>query len=167
VGLLDRPDFERLRRDKDFPRLIHWAIYDKDPDSSRAALAALRQDVYAVVEYLYETAASAQANSVGRRKRLPTRSVSRLHEAVRGLTKIGAPAVRPLVDSVLVYGQYGDPDENARFLYLALVYDVLEKIGRPAVAGLRELAESRDKDLSRPAREALLKLDSRGLLDDE
>lgn len=166
MGLLGRPNFEKLRRDKDFARLIHWATYDKDPDLSRAALAVLRKDVYAVVEYLYETAAWAQANSVGRRKRLPSRSVPLLNEAVRGLTRIGAPAVEPLVDSVLVYAQYGNPDEDAKFLYLALVYDILEKIGRPAVAGLRELAGRRDKVVSRPAREALRKLDSRGLLDD-
>ena len=156
-----------MRRDGDFPRLIHWATYQKDPDSSRAALAVLRRDVYAVVEYLYETAAWAQSNSVGRRRRLPTRGISLLNEAVRGLAAVGAPAVRPLVDSVLIYTEYGSPDEDAKVLYYALVYDILEKIGREAVDGLRELAKSRDKDISRPAKEALRNLDSRGLLDDD
>lgn len=65
-----------------------------------------------------------------------------------------------------VYDEYGDPDEDAKYLYYVLVYDILEKIGRPAASGLRELAESPDGDISKPAKEALSKLKERGLLDD-
>jgi len=166
VGLF-RPDIEKLYRERDFPRLIHWATYEKDPESSGRALAALRQDVNGAVEYLYETAEWAQANSVGRRKRLPTRAVSLLNEAVRGFTTIGPPAVGPLVDSVRLYPEYGSPDDDAKFLYFALVYDILERIGLPAVDGLRELARSRDKGVSAPAKEALSHLVSRGLSDDD
>ena len=73
--------------------------------------------------------------------------------------------LRPLADSVRVYGRYGDPDEGVRFLYLALVFDVLQKIGRPAGDELRDLARSKEPDVRKHAREALHKLELRGQLD--
>ncbi len=167
MGIFDKPDFEQMRRDSDFPLLIHWSLHKKDRESSRAALAALRKDVPAVVEYVYETACWAQAHTVGRRKMLPSRGVRLLEEGVNALVRLGRSAVDPLVAAVKVYDEYGDPDEETRFLFLLLVIDALERIGRPAVGGLRELAEDPHNDVARQAREALATLRDRGLLDDD
>jgi len=165
MGIFSPPDFEEMRIKGDWPRLIHWSLYDKDPTSCRAARDVLRADPYPVVEYLYETALWAQQHSIGRRKRLPRRSVMLLNEANRALTRVGAPAVAPLVDAVRIYDEYGDPDEDMRVLMFVLVFDILEKIGRPAVDGLRRLAGSRDASVAKQAREALDNLEVRGLLE--
>jgi hypothetical protein len=167
MGIFSPPDFEKMRRDGDMPRLIYWALHDKAPTESRAAMTVLRKDVDAVVEYLYETAMWAESHSVGRRKRLPTRSIRLLNEAGRALTRLGTSAVAPLVSSIRVYDAYGHTDENARYLYHVLVFDVLDKIGSPAADGLRELAADPHRDVRKLAREALEKLEARGLLDDE
>jgi hypothetical protein len=167
MGIFRRPDFEQMRRDGELPRLINWALYDKDRESSRAALASLRKDVPVLVEYLYETATWAQAHNVGRRKMLPSRSVKLLDEAVQVLTRLGGHTVTPLVDAVRVYDDYGSPDEHARFLFFVLVFEALEKIGRPAVVGLQELAGDPQKDVAKQAREVLARLDARGLVADE
>ncbi|MFA4965949.1 MAG: hypothetical protein WC709_10015 [Thermoleophilia bacterium] len=167
MGIFDPPDIEKLRREADWPRLIHWSLYDKDPASSRAARAVLKADPYPVVEYLYETALWAQEHSIGRRKRLPKRSVMLLSEANRALTRVGSPAVAPLLEAVRLYDDYGDPDEHVRFLMLALVFDILEKIGRPAAGTLRELAAAPEGDVRKLAREALEKFEAHGLLDEE
>ena len=165
MSIFDPPDFEEMRSKGDWPRLIHWSLYDKDPASCRAARDVLRSDPYPVVEYLYETALWAQQHSIGRKKRLPRRSVMLLNEATRALTRVGAPAVPPLVDAVRIYDEYGDPDEDMKFLMFCIVFDVLEKIGRPAVGGLRRLAASPDESVAKPAREALGNLETRGLLE--
>ena len=167
MGIFSRPDFEQLRRDGDLPRLINWALYDKDREYSRAALASLRKDVPALVEYLYETATWAQANTVGRRKMLPTRSIRLLDEGVKALVRLRARAVTPLVDAIRLYDDYGSPDEHARFLFFVLAFEVLEKIGPPAVAGLQELAGDWHEDVARQAREVLARLDARGLVADD
>lgn len=167
MGIFRRPDFEQMRRDGELPRLINWALYDKDRKSSRAALASLRKDVPVLVEYLYETATWAQAHNVGRRKLLPSRSVKLLDEAVKVLIRLGALAVTPLVDAVRVYDDYGSPDEHARFLFFVLVFEALEKIGHPAVVGLQELAGGPHRDVAKQAREVLARLDARGLVADE
>ena len=167
MGIFSPPDFEKMRRDGDMPRLIYWALHVKAPTESRAAMTMLREDIYAVVEYVYETAMWAESHSVGRKKRLPTRSIRLLNEAGRALTRMGSGAVTPLVSSIRAYDAYGRPDENARYLYHVLVFDILDKIGGPAADGLRELAAGPHRDVRRLAREALEKLEARGLLDDE
>lgn len=156
-----------MRRDGELPRLINWALYDKDRESSRAALASLRKDVPVLVEYLYETATWAQEHNVGRRKMLPSRSVKLLDEAVQVLARVGGLAVTPLADAIRVYDEYGSPDEHDRFLFFVLVFEVLEKIGRPAVEGLQELAGDPHKDVAKQARDVLARLDARGLVADE
>ncbi len=164
MGIFSGPDFERMRRDGDMPRLIHWALYDKDRESSRAALASLRKDPTALVEYLYETAAWSRRNAVGRRRMLPSRSVKLLDEAVRALTRLGRRAVDPLAAAIRVYDEYGEQDEETKVLFFLLVFDALEKIGRPSVSGLQELAGDSDIGVATPAREALARLDARGLV---
>jgi hypothetical protein len=52
MGIFSPPDFEKMRREGDMPRMIYWALNDKTPTESRAAVKMLREDVYAVVEYL-------------------------------------------------------------------------------------------------------------------
>lgn len=154
-----------MRREKDVPRLIHWALFDKDPELSRAALRVLREEVYAVVEYLYETAMWAESHSIGRRKRLPSRGVRILDETVRILVRMGRTSVDPLVNSIITYDSWGRTDENAKVLYFLLVFDALEKIGKPAVSGLHELAADKREEVYKPARETIKKLDRRGILD--
>ncbi len=114
MGIFSPPDFKKMLRDGDMPRLIYWALHDKAPPESRAAMKVLHREVDAVVEYLYETAMWAESHSVGRRKRLPTRSIRLLNEAGRALTRIGTRAVTPLVSSIRVYDAFGRPEENAR-----------------------------------------------------
>ena len=167
MSIFSKPDFEQLRRSGDLPRLIHWALYDKDRESSRAALSSLRKDATVLVEYLYDTAAWAQSHNVGRRKMLPSRSVKLLDDAVRALIRLGSSAVAPLIAAVHVYDEYGDPDEETRFLFFLLAFEALEKIGRPAVEGLQQLAGDRDRTVAKHAREALARLDARGLVADE
>jgi hypothetical protein len=167
MSIFDKPDFELMRRSGDFPRLIHWALHDKDRESSRAALAALRRDVPAVVEYLYETDCWAQAHTVGRRKMLPSRGVKLLGECVNVLVRLGRHAVGPLVAAVKAYDDYGDPNEETRLLFLLMAFDALERIGRPAVGGLRELSRDRHDDVARQARDVLAKLRDRGLIEDD
>ena len=167
MSIFSAPDFERMRRDGDLPRLIHWALYDKDRESSRAALASLREDVPVLVEYLYDTAAWAQEHTVGRRKMLPSRSIKLLDEAVRALVRLRDHAVPPLVTAVRVYDDYGDQGEHTRVLFFLLVFEALSKIGQPAVTGLQELAGDRHKDVAKQAREALAQLDARGLVSDD
>ncbi len=152
MGIFSPPDFEKMRREGDMPRMIYWALNEKTPTESRAAMKMLREDVYAVVEYLYETAEWAESHSVGRKRRLPTRSVRLLNEAGRVLTRLGTRAVTPLVSSIRAYDSYGSPEENARYLYHVLVFDILEKIGRPAVEGLRDLASDPHGDVRKLAR---------------
>ena len=167
MSIFSRPDFEQMRRDRDFPRLIHWALYDKDREYSRAALASLRKDVPLLVEYLYDTAAWAQTHTVGRRKMLPSRSIKLLDEAMRALVRLGGRAATPLGDAVRVYDDYGSQDEHARVLFFLLVFEALEKIGRPAVAELQELAGDWHEDVARQAREVLDRLEARGLVADD
>jgi hypothetical protein len=120
------------------------------------------------VEYLYETAVWTQAHGSRRDgRRLPTRGITLLNETGRALAKIGAPAVVPLVDSVRLYETFGPLDDDVRFLYFTVVFDVLEKMGRVAADGLRELIESRDSSVRVPAKRVLRRLQKRGLLDDD
>jgi hypothetical protein len=167
MGIFSPPDYHKMRRDGEWPRLIDLALHDKARESSRAALAELRKDIPGLVEYLYETAVWAQAHSVGRRERLPSRSVRLLGQAVKVLTRLGSRAVPPLVAAVRVYDDYGDPNEHTRMLFFMLVFEILEKIGGPAVTGLQQLARDRHKDVVGQAREALSRLDARGLVEDE
>jgi hypothetical protein len=165
VGILDGPDFEQMRHKGDFPRLVDWALYTKEPKVSRAALASLRKDVPALVEYLYETAAWAQDHAVGRRKMLPQRSIKMLDQCVSVLVKLGAPAVDPLVAAVRAFDEYGD--EQVRVLFQILAFECLQRIGAPAGDGLRWLAEDPHDDVAQRARDVVEWLDARGLLDDD
>ena len=167
MGIFDPPDIGKLKREGDMPRLIYWAIQNKEPAIAREAQAELRSDVHAVVEHLYETAVWAQENSIGRRKKLPSRSVRLLNEASLALRRLGGRAVASLVDSIRAYDDYGSADEHARFLYHVLVFDILEKIGPPATSGLRDLAADSHADVRKWAREVLEKFEQRGLLDDK
>jgi len=56
---------------------------------------------------------------------------------------------------------------DAKFLCFALAFDVLEKLGLPAIEGLRELSRVHDKHIPAPAKEALLGVRRRGLVDDD
>jgi hypothetical protein len=165
MGFFSKPDIEKMRRDRDIAGLVHWVGFRRDESVSRAALAGLRENVYGVVEYLYQTAAKAHATRGPGRRGPSPRSVLMLNEAVAALVKMRGQVVAPLADSVRVYHRYGDPDEGVRFLYLALVFDVLQKIGRPAADELRDLARSKEADVRKDAREALRKLEQRGQLD--
>ena len=165
MGIFSPPDFEQMRRRGDWPRLIYWTLYDKDPASCRAAREVLRSDPYPLVEYLYETALWAHEHRIGRQKQLPRRSVMLLNEATRALQRVGAPAVPPLVDAVTIYDEYGDPDEDMKWLLCCLVVDVLKNIGRPAAGGLLRLAASADESVAGLARETLDDLEVRGLLE--
>jgi hypothetical protein len=167
MGFFGKPDIEKMRRDRDVAGLVHWADFRRDKSVSRAAVAGLRENVYEVVEHLYETAASAHARRGPGRRGPSPRGVYLLNETVTALVKVGAPAVTPLADSVRVYDDYGDPDESVRFLYLALVFDVLEKIGRPAAVEVRSLAQNADGDIRKLARQVLEKMGRRGQLDEE
>jgi hypothetical protein len=167
MSIFGKPDFEAMRRAGDWPRLIHWALYEKDREASRAALASLRKDVPAVVEHVYESACWAQEHAVGRRKMLPTRSVRLLDEGVKALVRLGPSAVEPVATAVKAYDDYAGPDEETRFLFFLLMFEVLERIGRSAAERLRELAEDRNDDVARQSREVLARLRDRGLLDDD
>jgi hypothetical protein len=162
-----KPDIEKMRRDGDVAGLVHWADFRRDKSVSRAAVAGLRENVYEAVMYLYETAASAHAHRGPGRRGLSPRGVYLLNETVGALVKVGARAVAPLADSIRVYNDYGDPDESMRFLYLALVFDTLQRIGRPAADEVRALSESSENDVRKLARQVLQKMDERGQLDDE
>jgi len=165
MGIFDAPDFEQMRRKGDFPRLVDWALYTKDPAVSRGALASLRKDVPALVEYLYETALWGQDHAVGRRKMLPQRAVKMLDQCVGVLVKLGGPAVGPLVAALRVYDDYGD--ERVRVLFQILVFECLQRIGAPAGEGLRWLADDPHEDVATRAREVVAWLDQRGLLDED
>ncbi len=164
MGIFSPPDFEQMRERADWPRLIHWSLYDRDPEAARAARDVLRADPAPVVEHLYETARWTRAHTIGRRNHLPRHGVMLLNEVTRALRRMGAPAVDPLVQAVQLYDEYGDPDDDTKYLVFCLVFDVLEKMGRPAVGGLRTLAGSSDETAARLAREALGNLDARGVL---
>lgn len=161
-----KPDIEKMRRDGDVAGLIHWADFRRDPEVMRAAVAGLRENANAAVEYLYETAARADKRKGSNRRRLMPRDTFLLKEAVTALRRVGPPVVMPLADSVRLYDSYGSDEGHVRFLYFALVFDVLEKIGRPAADELRDLAASKDPDVRSSAREVLEKLKWRGQLGD-
>jgi hypothetical protein len=165
MGIFESPDFEQMRRKGDFPRLVDWALYTKQPQVSRAALASLRKDVPALVEYLYETAAWAQEHAIGRRKMLPQRSIRMLDQCVTVLVKLGEPSVRPLVAALRAYDDYGE--EAAKVLFQILAFECLQRIGAPAGDGLRLLAEDPHDDVAQRARDVMDWLDARGLLDDD
>ncbi|HJW76140.1 MAG TPA: hypothetical protein VJ787_10805 [Thermoleophilia bacterium] len=166
MRFFSKPDIEKMRREGDVAGLVHWADFRKDMEVSRAAVAGLRENANAAVEYLYETAARADKRRGASRRKLLPRDTYLLKEAVAALRRVGPPAVAPLADSVRVYDSYGTDEGHVRFLYFALVFDLLEKIGRPAASELRDLAASKDPDVRTSAREALEKLKWRGQLGD-
>ena len=167
MSFFGKPDIEKMRRDGDIAGLVHWADFRRDKSVSRAAVWGLRENVYELVEYLYETAASAHARRGPGRRGPSPRSVYLLNETVTALVKVGPAAVTPLADSVRVYDDYGDPEVSLRFLYVALVFEVLQKIGRPAADEVRSFAHDKDSDVRKLARQVLEKMDQRGQLDDE
>jgi hypothetical protein len=164
LGIFDKPDFEKMLARGDWPRVVHYANYTKNAELSALATKAATRDLYKLVEYLYETAVWTQKNSSNRGRRLPGRGIRQINDATRLLLRVGTPSVKPLVESVRAYDLYGDPDEDARVLYLSIVFDVLQRLGARAADGLRELAGVRDKSISAPAVEALQKLVDRGLI---
>jgi hypothetical protein len=68
-----KPDIEKMRREKDIAGLVHWADFRKDMEVSRAAVAALPENAFAAVEYLYETAARADKRRGSSRRGLMPR----------------------------------------------------------------------------------------------
>jgi hypothetical protein len=164
VGIFDKPDFEKMLAQGDWPRVVHYANYTKNAELSALATKVATRDLYKLVEYLYETAVWTQKNSSNHGRRLPGRGIRQINDATRLLMRVGAPSVEPLVESVRGYELYGDPDEDARVLYFSIVFDVLQRLGARAADGLRELAGVRDKSISAPAVEALQKLVDRGLI---
>jgi len=165
MGIFDKPDFEQMVKAGDMPKLVHYANYIKDPELSAQAMKVASRDVYKIVEYLYETAVWTQHNSSNRGRRLPKRGIRQINDATVLLRRLGTRSVMPLVDSVRTYDEYGDPEENARELYFAIVFDLLEKMGARAAAGLRELAKAKDKTMRAPARDILERFVDRGLLE--
>ena len=165
MAIFDKPDFDKMLQNADWPRLIHYANYTKDPEMSREATKVAARDPYRLVEYLYETALWTQKNASSRGRRLPRRGVRQINEATVLLRRLGSKAVTPLVDSVSAYDRYGDPDDRVRVLYGAIVLDVLEKIGAKSAAGLRELAGVKDETISALARDSLQRLVDRGLIE--
>ena len=63
MAIFDKPDFEKMLQNADWPRLIHYANYTKDPELSREAMKVATRDPYKLVEYLYETALWTQKNA--------------------------------------------------------------------------------------------------------
>jgi hypothetical protein len=165
VGIFDKPDFEEMLKNADWPKLVHYANYVKDPALSAEATNVAGRDVYKLVQYLYETAEWTQKNSSSHGRRLPRRGVRQINEATTLLRRLGSRSVAPLIDSVRLYDDYGDPDDRIRVLYFAIVFDVLEKMGAKTAAGLRELAKVGDKTVSAPARDVLQHLADRGLIE--
>lgn len=164
VGIFDKPDFEKMLAQGDWARVVHFANYTKNAELSGMAMKAATRDPYRLVAYLYETAAWTQKNSGNRGRRLPGRGIRQINDATKLLVRLGTPAVRPLIESVRVYDEYGEPDEDARVLYFSIVFDTLQRLGARAADGLRELAAVRDKSVSVPAVEALEHLVNRGLI---
>ncbi len=165
VGIFDKPDFQRMSDRGEWPRLVHYANYLKDPASSAEATKVARREVVRLVEYLYETAVWARQNSSQHGRRLPRRAITQINDATLLLRRIGAAAVPPLVASVRAYDDYGVPEETARTLYLTIVFDTLERMGTKAAGGLRELARVKDKTIRGPAAEVLERFVDRGLLE--
>jgi len=164
VGIFDKPDFEQMLNSGDWPKLVHYANYVKDPELSAQAMKVAGRDVDRLVEYLYDTAVWTQQNSSNYGRRLPRRGIRQIDEATVLLRRIGAPSVTPLTQSVRAYDQYGDHDEKTRALYFAIVFDLLEKIGARAAVGLRELATVTDQTISAQAGDVLQRLVDRGLV---
>ena len=101
MAIFDKPDFERMLQNADWPRLIHYANYTKDPELSREAMKVATRDPYKLVEYLYETALWTQKNSSSRGKRLPRRGVpadQRSHRAAATTRLQGRHAARRLCE---------------------------------------------------------------------
>ena len=73
MGIFDKPDFEQLLKDDDWPRLVHYANYVKEPALSAEATTIVSREVPRLVQYLYETALWTQKNSGNRGRRLPKR----------------------------------------------------------------------------------------------
>ncbi len=164
MGIFDKPDFDKMLAQGDWPRVVHYANYTRDRELSAQAMKAASRDLYRLVEYLYETAVWTQQNSGNHGRRLPGRGVRQINDATKLLVRIGTPSVKPLVESVRAYDEYGDPDEDSRVLYFSIVFDALQRLGARAANGLRELAGVRDKSVSAPAVEALERLVDRGLI---
>jgi hypothetical protein len=164
VGIFDKPDFDRMLRSGDWPQLVHYANYVKDPELSAEAMKVAGRDVNRLIEYLYDTAVWTQQNSSKHGLRLPRRGIRQIDDAALLLRRIGAPSVIPLAQSVRVYENYGDPDEKIRALYFVIVFDLLERMGAKAAVGLRELAAVDEEAISVPARDVLQRLVDRGLV---
>jgi hypothetical protein len=164
LGIFDKPDFEQMLARGDWPRLVHYANYTKNAELSALAMKVATRDLYRLVEYLYETAVWTQKNSSHRGRRLPGRGIRQINDATKLLVRVGTPSVKPLVESVRAYDQYGDPDEDVQVLYFSIVFDALQRLGARAAGGLRELAGVRDKSISDPAVAALQNLVDRGLI---
>jgi hypothetical protein len=167
LALFDPPDLEKLKRNGEMARLVDWANYTKDPAISRKALTLLKRDPNVLVEYLYDTAVWAQQNAAQHGLRLPRRGIKMLKDATGVLVRIRGPVITPLVVSLVAYDDYGDPDPRVHLLFCSLVIDVLERIGTPAADGLRTLARDSNDVVREAAEEALGRLVSRGLIEDE
>ena len=164
MGISTSPIFDKMLAQGDWPRVVHYANYTKNRELSALAMKAVSRDLYRLVEYLYETAVWTKENSSNHGRRLPGRGIRQINDATNLLVRIGTPSVAPLVESVRAYDQYGDPDEDVRVLYYAIVFDALQRLGARAADGLRDLARVRDKSISDSAVKTLEQLVDRGLI---
>jgi hypothetical protein len=165
MSILGKPDFERMLEKGDWPMLVHYANYKKDLALSREATKVAARDPRRLVEYVYDTAVWAKLNAAGHGRKLPRRAIRQIDEAAALLRRLGSRAAGPLASSVRVYDEYGDPDENVRVLFFAIVFDTLERIGADAADELRDLAAMADEDVGAPAREILQRLADRGVIE--
>ena len=165
MAIFDKPDFEKMLQNEDWPMLVHYANYTKDQELRREATKVAGRDPYLLVQYLYETAQWTRQNTSMHGKRLPRRGIRQIDDAVALLHRLGSRAATPLASSVHLYGQYGDPDEEVRTLYFTIVFSILEKMGAKAADELRDLARADDEAIRAPARETLQRLLERGVIE--
>lgn len=155
MALFEKPDLDKLKQKRNYSRLIDWANYTKDPGVSRRAKQILESDPYGLAEYLYETTEWTKKNSGHSGRRLPRRGVALLRQVSGMSVSIGQPMLRPLAESLSAYSKYGDPDIKTKLLYLAVVFDIFQRMGGIARETVKALTRDADSDVSKLARQCL------------
>jgi hypothetical protein len=158
MALFDKPDLEKLKRERNYARLIDWAYYTKDPALSRKARELVAADPYDLAQYLYETVEWTKKNSGHSGRRLPRRGISLLRQVSGMAVSIGEPMLAPLADSLRVYGEYGDPELKTKLLYLSVVFDIFMRMGSLSRSTLKALTRDKDPEVSKQAKATLTDL---------
>jgi hypothetical protein len=158
MALFDKPDLEKLKRERNYARLIDWANYTKDPALSRKARELVAADPYDLAQYLYETVEWTKKNSGHSGRRLPRRGISLLRQVSGMAVSIGEPMLAPLADSLRVYGEYGDPELKTKLLYLSVVFDIFMRMGSLSRSTLKALTRDKDPEVSKQAKATLTDL---------